>query len=172
MMFDRYYPDVIVDGFRDISPELLEQLGVSGLILDIDNTLVPTHTKEADGDVLKWLTDMKSRGIKMCIVSNASQKRVVKFNEKLELYAIHRAFKPRQDAFRKAAKIMGLGSGSIAVVGDQLFTDVKGGNKAGMKTILVKPLHKKEFFFVKMKRVPEKIVLYFYNKRKLRRSRG
>lgn len=165
-MLKKFYPDIIVDGIRDISQALLEQLGVRGLILDIDNTLVPTHAKEADGIALQWLTEMKAHGIKMCIVSNASRARVVKFNEKLELFAIHRAFKPRRGAFKKAAGLMGVDSSNIAVVGDQIFTDVNGGNKAGMITILVKPLHKKEFFFVRLKRVPEKIVLHFYYKYK------
>jgi hypothetical protein len=101
---------------------------------------------------------------KACIVSNASKKRVIRFNERLRLYAIHRASKPGTGAFLKASRLMELKPANIAVIGDQIFTDVYGGNRAGMFTILVKPIHKKENTFVMLKRFPEKIVLKKYKK--------
>jgi HAD superfamily phosphatase (TIGR01668 family) len=163
-MLEKYYPDIILDSVRDITPEMLKKNSVKGLILDIDNTLVATHTKEPDEKVLQWIDKMKSAGIKLCIVSNASQQRVEKFNKKLSLNAIHRAYKPNKKGFAKAAALMNLNTNEISVVGDQIFTDIYGGNKAGMKTILVRPIHKKEFFFVQMKRIPEKFVLKSYEK--------
>ena len=150
---------------QDIDLTLLKQKNIKGLILDIDNTLVPTHVKEADDNIIQWLERVKELDFKVCIVSNASQTRVIKFNEKLKIFAIHRAFKPGSKAFYKAARLMDLDNGEIAVVGDQVFTDIYGGNKAGMFTVLTKPIHPDEFIFVKFKRIFEKFVLSLYNKK-------
>jgi len=125
--------------------------------------LVPNHVKEADKGAVDWIEKVKSSGFKACIVSNASKKRVVKFNERLKLYAIHRASKPGTAAFRRALKLMKLKEEEIAVVGDQIFTDIYGGNRLGAFTILVDPIDRKtEFIFVKFKRLFEKFVLKSY----------
>jgi HAD superfamily phosphatase (TIGR01668 family) len=95
-----------------------------------------------------------------------NKKRVDRFNEKLNIHAIHRAVKPCLGAFKRALILMKTKPEETAVVGDQIFTDIYGGNRLNMLTILVKPLHKKEFFFVKLKRWPEKHVLEKYDKYK------
>lgn len=164
-MFEKFFPDFLIDKTQDIHYEFLKRNGIRGLILDIDNTLVPNHVKEADEAVVRWMERIKSSGIKVCIVSNASQKRVVKFNERLKVYAIHRANKPGTKNFLQAARLMALEPKEIAVVGDQIFTDVYGGNKAEMKTILVKPIDKREVLFVRLKRYPEKLVLSKYKRK-------
>lgn len=158
-MIERFFPDLIVDRVQDIDEDILRKNSVKGLILDIDNTLVPQHMKEADENAVKWIQHVKQSGFKVCIVSNASKKRVVKFNEKLKVYAVYRASKPGSKALLKAASYMGVRPEETAMVGDQIFTDVYGGNRLNMFTILVKPIdRKKEFFFVKLKRFPEKLV--------------
>lgn len=161
-MFDKFYPDFVIDKTQDISLSFLSEKGIKGLILDIDNTLVPNHVKEADEAVVKWIDRMKSSGIKVCIVSNASYRRVIKFNEKLKIHALHRANKPGTKKFLQAAGMMGLKPVEIGVVGDQIFTDIYGGNKANMSTILVTPIDKRENLFVRLKRYPEKFVLHKY----------
>lgn len=163
-MLKRFYPDLTVDKVQEINAEMLRKNGIKGLILDIDNTLVPNHVKDADEAAVEWIRRVKNDGFKACIVSNASRKRVVRFNERLRLYAIHRASKPGTGAFYTAAKLMELKPENIAVVGDQIFTDIYGGNRANMFTILVKPIHKRESVFVMLKRFPEKIVLKRYHK--------
>jgi len=154
----------MVDRIQDIDLDFLKENNIKGLILDIDNTLVATHVKEADQDAVEWIERAKSSGLKICIVSNASRKRVVKFNEKLKLFAIYRALKPGSRAYKKAARLMDVGLDEVAVIGDQIFTDVYGGNRIGMYTILVKPIHKKESILVMLKRFPEKLVLSKYMK--------
>jgi HAD superfamily phosphatase (TIGR01668 family) len=161
-----FYPKLFVDSINDITDEILQKNGIKGLILDIDNTLVPNHVADADENAVKWIEKMKASGYKMCIVSNASKKRVVRFNERIKLYAVHRAMKPVTAAFSRAGGIMGLDSGSIAVVGDQIFTDVYGGNMAGMFTILVKPIDQREGRLVRFKRIFEKRILDNYQKGK------
>lgn len=164
-MLEKFFPDLIVDKVQDIDLEILRNKNIKGLILDIDNTLVPSHVKDADENAVKWIEKIKGAGFKVCIVSNASRKRVIRFNEKLKLYAIHRASKPGTKAFMKAIRLMDIKERETAVVGDQIFTDVYGGNKLGMFTILTKPIHKSEFFFIKLKRIPEKFVLRHYRRK-------
>lgn len=166
-MFEKYYPGLIVDKVQDIDLDLMKEKKIKGFILDIDNTLVPSHVKEADKAAVQWLERLKAEGFKACIVSNASKTRVIKFNDKLKLFAIHRASKPGSKAFKKAARLMDIDVSEAVVVGDQIFTDIYGGNKVGMFTILTKPIHPKELLFIKAKRILEKIVLSKYNKRQL-----
>jgi len=162
-MLERYYPNVCVNRYDEIDLGELKKNGIKGLIFDIDNTLVATHTKEPDFELIKWIDYVKSLGFKLCIVSNASKQRVELFNKKIGLNSICRAVKPMKFSFVKAAKMLGLRPNEIAVVGDQIFCDISGGNKAKMLTILVKPIHKKELWFVRLKRVPEKFILSKYN---------
>jgi len=169
-MFEMFFPKLFVDKIQEIDFDILKKKGIKGLILDIDNTLVPQHMAEADEDAVRWIEKVKGTGFKVCIVSNATKKRVIKFNEKLKLFAIHRALKPGTKAFKKAARLMDLPAENIAVVGDQIFTDIYGGNLAKMYTVLVKPIHvSSESIFVQLKRFPEKIVLKHY-KRNSRRG--
>jgi len=164
-MIERFFPRLLVDGIQDISLDILSGRGIKGLILDIDSTLVPSRVKDADENAVQWMERVKSRGFKVCIVSNASKKRVIRFNERLKVFAIHRAKKPSRKAFMKAARLLDMPANKIAVVGDQIFTDIYGGNRLGMFTVLVKPLDKREFFFIKFKRVMEKYILAKYRKR-------
>ena len=164
-MIEKFYPAITLDRIQDISVELLDKNKVKGLILDIDNTLVPEHMKEADENAVRWIEQIKAADFKVCIVSNASKKRVIKFNERLKLYAIHRASKPGTKAFLKAARLLDFKNENIAVVGDQIFTDIYGGNRVGMYTILVKPINKKEGIFIRLKRIFEKFVLTSYGRR-------
>ncbi|HOJ09123.1 MAG TPA: YqeG family HAD IIIA-type phosphatase [Clostridiales bacterium] len=163
-MTEKFFPCLIVDKFQDINLDMLQKKRIKGLILDIDNTLVPSFVKEADNNVLEWIERLKNRGFKVCIVSNATKKRVDRFNEKLCLEAIYRASKPGRRSFKKALKVLGLKPAETAVVGDQIFTDVYGGNRLGMYTILVKPINRKETLFVMLKRYPERYILNRYYK--------
>ncbi len=164
-MIEKYYPDLYCDSIRHIDLQMLKAKGILGLILDIDNTLVPMHCKDADENVIEWIEELKSMGFKVCILSNAAEKRVIRFNKKLKVTAVHRAYKPAGKAFLKAAHVMELEPENIAVVGDQIFTDIHGGNKANMFTILVKPIDKKEILYVRLKRGPERLVLNSFNKK-------
>lgn len=164
-MNEKYYPSLVLERITDITVDILKANGIKGLILDIDNTLVPNHVAEADDSLLEWIETLKQAGIKIAIASNASKKRVFIFNRKLKLYAVHRAFKPSVRAFNKARRLMELDNKNVAVVGDQIFTDIYGGNSAGMFTILVKPIDKREGWFVRLKRRFEKRILQRYSER-------
>ncbi|MCX7710912.1 MAG: YqeG family HAD IIIA-type phosphatase [Clostridia bacterium] len=160
-MLEKYFPKLLLDKVQDIDLEQLKKRGIKGLLLDIDNTLVP-HGKEADDKAVAWIEKVKASGLKVCIVSNASKKRVIKFNERLKIFAFHRASKPGTKTFLKAIRLMNLKPDETAMVGDQLFTDVYGGNKLNMFTILVKPIDTNEILFIKFKRIFEKYILSKY----------
>jgi len=162
-MKENYFPSLRVGSIQDIHAEMLKENQIRGLILDIDNTLVPNHVADADENAVRWVEGMKAAGFKLCIVSNAAKKRVVRFNDRLKLYTIHRAMKPGTSAFRKAGRLLDLPCKNIAVVGDQIFTDIYGGNRAGMFTILVTPIDRREGRFVQIKRIFEKRILQKYD---------
>ena len=93
-MLERFFPDTIVERVQDIDLEDLKKKGIKGLILDIDNTLVAQFTKDASEDAKSWIQKVKDMGFLTCILSNASEKRVERFNMDLGIPAIHRAYKP------------------------------------------------------------------------------
>ncbi len=163
-MIEKFYPKHKVNKVQDIELNMLKTNKIKGLILDIDNTLVPEHVAEADQNAVEWIESLKEAGFKVCIVSNASQRRVIKFNEKLKVYAIHNASKPGRKAFMKAVRLMDIEIEETAVIGDQIFTDIYGGNRLNMFTILVKPIDQKEIIFVRVKRIAEKYVLSKHEK--------
>lgn len=165
-MIENYFPDLYCDSIRHIDLEMLKNKGIQGFVLDIDNTLVPMHSKDADENAIGWIGELKKRGFKVCILSNAAQKRVIRFNKDIAVKAIHRAYKPAGKAFLKASREMGLEPENIAVVGDQIFTDIYGGNKANMFTVLVKPIDKKEILYVRLKRYPERFIINSFLKMK------
>lgn len=164
MLCPKYYvPSVVA-----IDPQALRRKGIRGILIDLDNTLVPWHGTEVFEDVRQWLSKVKECGLQLCIVSNAaSSRRVAKMSEWLGLPNIPRSFKPRRRGFRRGLQIMGLRPHEVAVIGDQVFTDVLGGNRLGAFTILVKPLSHRDFISTKFVRLIERIVLRWMQRRSL-----
>ncbi len=152
-------PDLVLKSVLDIEVEVLRQKGITGLLVDIDNTLVAWEDSFMDDDFLDWVNQMKRAGLSMCIVSNALQERTRAFAELLGIPGVGRAMKPLNKAFLRGLDLLGLPSEQVAVVGDQLFTDVLGGNRLGMYTILINPLSRREFFLTKVVRKVETKVL-------------
>ncbi len=167
-MFEKFFPILTYNSINDIDLNLLKSKGIKGFILDIDNTLVP-HNADADDNAVAWMEKIKQEGFKACIVSNASSSRVIKFNENIKVHAIHRASKPGSRAYNEAKDLMGITAKETVVVGDQLFTDIYGGNRVGMMTILVQPIGPKETAFIKLKRFFEKFIFILY-KRSLKKA--
>ncbi len=107
-MIEKYYPDLYYDSIRHIDINRLKERGIKGVILDIDNTLVPMHTKDADENAITWVAELQKTGFKVCILSNASLKRVTRFNKEMSVMAIHRAYKPKGKLFLMQPKKWGL----------------------------------------------------------------
>lgn len=162
-MFDRFYPDRYVASTYVIDFEKLYSEGVRGLIFDIDNTLVP-HGAPADERAEELFARLKRIGFNCCLISNNQEPRVKMFNKNIRVDYVYNAHKPSTKNYVKAMEIMGTGTADTVFIGDQLFTDVWGAKRAGIPSILVKPIHPKEEIQIVLKRYLEKIVLHFYKK--------
>jgi uncharacterized protein len=155
------YPDFFIERVELIDLDYLKDNGFDTLIFDLDNTLVGWRSKKLKPAVLEWLNLASSLGFKMCIVSNCVFKRRVNyFGRMLGIPAIPKAVKPRKKAFIEAIKMLESEFDRTVVIGDQVFTDVLGGNRLGLLTILVLPVDKKEFFATILQRTAEKLILF------------
>lgn len=150
------YPNEYYKTFKDVEIDRLKSRGIKGVIIDIDNTLVPWSSKIPDESVYLWINKLKNEGLKVCLISNNTKARVQEFNKNLGCPVVWNARKPLKSAYMKASQYLDCPMEQIAVIGDQIFTDIWGGNRMGMYTILVDPLSEKEFFWTKLIRKIEK----------------
>lgn len=134
-------PDLVLeDSVLGITPKLLAQRGLKGLILDVDETIVPVGRKALDADVLAWAQNIKQTVPLSLVSNNTGQARIRQIADSLQVPAVASAAKPSRRKLREAATKMGLPFEQIAMVGDRLFTDVLAGNRLGLFTILVTPI--------------------------------
>lgn len=165
------YPKLYVDNVKEITFELLQENSIKGLILDVDNTLIDYY-KNMPAGVGKWCEDLKNKGIKFCIASNSNKKEKVKeVSQKLKIPYIYFAKKPLKMGLNKAKNIMGLKAKEVAVVGDQIFTDVLGANRCKMFSILVNPIEEKDIFITVIKRPIENLIKNNYEKNTTKEGR-
>ena len=152
-------PDYVFDSIADISPAFFEKEGIEALILDLDNTLTTHNNPVPDAVRLKWFEDMKSRGLKMIIVSNNHPERVKPFAEFLGLDFVPDGKKPLPRGYNEACRRLGISKKKIAAVGDQIFTDVMGCKAAGIRSVFVFPIEYETGFWFRVKRALEKPLL-------------
>lgn len=163
-MFERFFPDEYVASTYIIPFEKLYEEGYRGLVFDIDNTLVP-HGAPADGRARKLFERLREIGFSTCLISNNQEPRVKPFAEEVKSVYVYNAHKPSRKNYVKAMQIMGTGLQNTIFIGDQLFTDVYGAKRTGIRNILVKPIHPKEEIQIVFKRYLERMVLHFYKKK-------
>ena len=160
------YPNEYINSVKDITQELLQKNNIQGLILDVDNTLIDYERRIPEG-IPQWVTKMKENGIKFCILSNSNkEEKIKKVASTLEIPYLFFAKKPLKSGFKKAMKVLQLENENIAVVGDQILTDVIGANRVKMFSILVKPIEEKDYLLTKIKRPIEKLIINHYVKTK------
>mgnify|MGYP002662364028 CR=1 FL=1 len=162
-MFNCFFPDEYLDSTYVINFDDLYAQGYRGLLFDIDNTLVP-HGAPADERAICLFDRLRSIGFDTCLISNNQEPRVKPFAEKVQSKYVFNAHKPSTKNYIKAMELMQTDRGNTVFIGDQLFTDVWGAKRAGIRNILVKPIHPKEEIQIVLKRYLERIVLYFYQK--------
>ena len=163
-MFERFFPDAIQESTYEIDFEALQRQGIKGVLFDIDNTLVE-HGADATPRAIALFKKLEQLGIKSCLISNNKEERVLRFNKEIGTKYIYDAHNPSGKNYRKAMELMGTDLSNTIFVGDQLFTDVFGAKRIGMRNILVRPIDPKEEIQIVLKRYLEKIVLYFYEKK-------
>lgn len=156
------YPKVYLNSVTEITLEFLEKNKLKGLILDVDNTLID-FDKKLSQEVIDWCNCLKENKIKMCILSNTNKvEKVKKVANKLQLEYIYFAKKPLKKGFRRAKDLLKLENADIAVVGDQIFTDVIGANRSKMFAILVKPIDKRDILMTRIKRPFENMIVKMF----------
>ena len=156
------YPARMVRRVTDITRDMLEEMGVSALILDVDNTLTTHNNPRLEVAVLAWLAKMREADIALILLSNNSRERVRPFAEQIRLGFVARGMKPLAFGYKRAVEALGVGKRQAAVVGDQIFTDTLGGNLFGVTTILLDPIKPESSARFKFKRRLERAVFKIY----------
>ena len=163
------YPDGYFDSVRDIEIEYLKKNNIKAIILDVDNTLIDYYRNFQNGTI-EWVNEVKKSGIKFCILSNSNKlKKVKQVAKQIDVPYFYFAKKPLKGGFKKAKKLLNVEEKYIAVIGDQIMTDVLGANRCNMFSILVKPIKEKDIIITRVKRPIENLILKKYQS-KLKRE--
>ena len=167
MIISKYlFPDIRYKSINDIDVKMLSKQGIRFAILDIDNTLVPYTSPKPDEDALSFLRELKNNGIKFCFVSNNSSNRINIFNEEIGALSFSKASKPLLFGINKAMNCLGAKKDNTVLIGDQVFTDVCGGKRAQILTILVDPIKEVDSLFFRFKRYFERKIIKSYENSK------
>ncbi len=133
-------PDARVASVHEVTPAWLASRGLQGLLVDLDETLLPAAADDALASVYDWLESLVSAGVRVAILSNGERERVKAVAKRAGLPALALAGKPFRYAFRRGLRLLDLPPEQVAMLGDQLFTDVLGAKSAGLHAVLVDPL--------------------------------
>jgi len=134
-------PDLILGGpILSLTPDILQHYQLKGLVLDVDETLVPLRVSQASDELRQWVEQIRPVVSVWLVSNNLSQTRISSIAKSLNLPYMLGAGKPSRRKLKKAAEAMNLPVEQVAMVGDRLFTDVLAGNRLGMFTILVEPM--------------------------------
>ncbi len=167
----QFYPIKRLASVCEITPSLLQEMGIKGLLLDIDNTLTTHDNPVPAPGVEEWIAQMKAAGIALRLVSNNHAPRVEPFARILGITCICEAKKPLTSGFQRAMKDMGLPKKQLCVVGDQIYTDVLGARLFAVSCIYVPPMELEQTLFFKLKRIaeypfiPKKMRKYYHDRR-------
>ncbi len=161
-----FYPKYTFERVEDIPYELINRDGIRLILMDMDNTLIDSRGKYSK-DLKKWIKNIKSKGIGLYIVSNSMSERMVKkISKELGVKYFYKASKPSTKGFKKVCdNFPEISKKEILMIGDQLFTDIWGGNRFNINTILVRRINKKEIWISRIKRPIERLILNHYYKK-------
>jgi len=156
---DKFRPDYFIDTIYDIDARWLADQGISALIIDVDNTIMARYERQPHHKLRQWVKELLDSGVRAVAVSNNWTERVRKIAEELEVSLLAPAGKPLRPAFKRAIAQLGSSPDCTAILGDQLFTDILGGNRAGIRTVMVAPVSEIDLIHTKALRVFERIIL-------------
>ena len=174
-MFEALIPDVYVENVYTIDVyDLMEKKKIKGIIVDLDNTLVPWGKKHLDQKIISWINQVKKSGMKICIVSNSSSAHVSEMGNQLGIPFFFSRYKPLKRPFIEAMKMMNTKNTETAVIGDQIFTDILGGNRLKLLTILVYPIKRHDALGTRLiyRILERKIMSYWLKHGKIRLIKG
>lgn len=166
MLKNKVYPDIYIDNITTLSLDYLKKNNIKGIIVDMDNTLLNHKAQIKLKGLEDWVKKVKAVGIKLVIVTNSIKRdNVVKTSKYYDIPYVYAAIKPFGFGLNLGKKKLNLDNENIAVVGDQIFTDVLGANRKNMHSVLVLPIkRKKESFVTKLLRKLEKDIIKKYLK--------
>ena len=154
-----FYPTHYAHRLYEIDIEKLKKAGIRCVILDVDNTLTTHDNPNIDPKMVAWLEKAQSEGLILVILSNNSEERVKPFAQKVGLLYESHAGKPRVGGYQRVFQRFSVKPQETVAIGDQIFTDILGGNRAGVMTILVQPIELETTRFFKLKRALERALL-------------
>ena len=160
-----FLPAMVAGSVTDLTPEMLQEKNIRLLMLDFDNTIVPYTTNVPTGEMTAWLENMQKSDIVLCVVSNSHNDRVRIFCEKYGLNCITHAKKPFPKGIRQCLKQFGIPAEYCALAGDQIYTDTLGANSAGIRAILVRPIHNHNIWLKLRHIVEQPFILAAKNRR-------
>lgn len=165
-IFKNFYPTYRFDKVENIPYSLIEKDNIKLIMIDMDNTIIDYNKREYSKEIKEWAERMNRNGVKLYILSNSVLgKQVKKIAHELGMKYYHSAGKPFLKGFINIQKRENINKENILMIGDQVFTDVLGGNRFGIKTVLVKPINARERIHTKFKRPFERIILKRMNKK-------
>lgn len=153
-------PDIMIEAIWELDAQSLRERGIAGVIMDLDNTIVDWNRSELRDEVRQWMERARAAGLRLCIASNSrSKRRVSAVAEQIGAQWLAPAAKPSRRGLRRAMNLIACQPDTTCLIGDQLFTDIMGGNRAGMLTVLVRPLSSRDFPATKIMRLLERLLL-------------
>ena len=157
---EKYIPDIYQKSIYTIDYQKLQNRGIKCLLFDLDNTLVPASIKCPNKKIKDLFNELKEKGFRVILFSNSPKKRLKTFKDDLEVDCCASACKPLSGKFLSILTTYNYNVSEVAIIGDQLLTDILGGNKVGITTILINPVSAKDAFLTRMTRIYEKRIIH------------
>lgn len=154
-----FSPDFYYSSVTAIDLAMLGGTGVRHLLVDLDNTLLPRDRSDVPAEVRTWIDSLPGHGMNACLVSNNWHAHVQATADRIGLPIVARSLKPFPRAFRRGLRVVGGTPDTTAIVGDQVFTDILGGNLVGLTTVLVRPQSASDLPHTLLLRRAERVVL-------------
>ncbi|MBL1230839.1 YqeG family HAD IIIA-type phosphatase [Enterococcus sp. BWB1-3] len=158
-MFSKFKPTWMVDAIYKITPEQLRKLGVKAVLTDLDNTLIAWNNPDGTEELLVWIEEMRNAGFPVVVISNNKASRIKRAVENFELAYVSRALKPLTKGFKEAEEMLNLKPEELVMVGDQIMTDIRGANAAGVRSILVRPIVDTDGWNTRINRFFERLIM-------------
>lgn len=165
MILEQFFPDLYIKSIYELPLQELKEMGIRGLVFDIDNTIAPFDVADPDEALIAYFQKLRDMGFRLCILSNNNKERVHRFNQKLRTLAVHKAGKPSPKKLLHALAKLHLTPEESAMIGDQVFTDMWCGHLGGLYTIMTAPICERDQLITKVKRGLERQVMRVYFKR-------
>lgn len=155
-MIELYKPDMYQKDIYTIDYKKLKSFGIKCLLFDLDNTIVPTYVKKPSRKIKDFIERLKDIGFKVIIYSNAGKKRLAPFKKILEVDCSASSKKRTLKKLKRILREYKYSESEIAIIGDQFMTDIYGGNRMGIFTVLIDPISNRELIWTKFNRIIEK----------------